>query len=88
VAACGIVCADNSVPKAREDFFTCGESIVACAWPSLCHRLPIGVPPSPDTPYLSLHDMMRVGNIPPAIGGIDKIVFKDLGNGESLIRRV
>lgn len=88
VAACGIVCADNSEPEARTNFSKCGESIIACAWPSLCHRLPMIVPSSPLTPHLSLYEMMGAGNIPPAIGGIDKISYKDLGNGESLIGRI
>jgi hypothetical protein len=85
IAACGIVCADASTTTAQTNFYECGESIVAYAWPSLSHRPPLEIPPAPDTPLCSLYEMMRNGQMPIAIGGIDRIAYQYLGNGEAQI---
>lgn len=82
VAACGIVCADNSTDEARSNNHQCGESVVACAWPALALRAPDTIPPTPTTPKHTLHSLMRSGRMPMADGGIDEIELIDLGNGD------
>ena len=83
IAACGIVCADNSLFEARTDQLLCGESVIACAWPALC----LNVPKFADagSPLRTLYEMMRAGDMPTAVGSIDRIQVIDLGNGEGRI---
>ena len=83
IAACGIICADNSPPAARTDYSRCGESVIACAWPTLCLTVPEYA--TSDSPMRTLYDMMQAGHLTTAIGGIDHIHVIDLGNGESQI---
>lgn len=71
IAACGIVCADNSSPEARLNQLVCGESVIAYSWPALALNLPEQL--SENAPSYTLHDMMRKGTVPMAIGGIDHI---------------
>lgn len=85
IAACGVVCADNSTVGARADYFQCGESVIACGWPALALRVPISIPSTPDSPTRTLYDMMRDGSMNTAVGGIDHIEVVDLGNGECRI---
>jgi len=40
IAACGIVCADNSIAEAYTDYSVCGESVIACAWVALSLLVP------------------------------------------------
>ncbi|MCL5977861.1 MAG: trypsin-like peptidase domain-containing protein [Nitrospirae bacterium] len=86
IAACGIVCADNSAPEARTDYSLCGESVVACAWVAL--SLPVPKYLENDSPMRTLLDMMKVGEMPLAIGGIDHIQIIDRGNGDRTIMRL
>ena len=83
VAACGIVCADNSSIEARTDYLLCGDSVIACAWPALCLSVPKFA--EADSPMRTLYDMMRAGDMTPAVGGIEHIQVIDLGNGEGRI---
>lgn len=85
IAACGIVCADNSNLEAYSDYLQCGESVIACVWPALCLPLPISIPSNPNSPSRTIYEMMRVGDIDPAIGGIEHIEVIDLGNGNYTI---
>ncbi|WP_177171096.1 trypsin-like peptidase domain-containing protein [Nitrosospira multiformis] len=71
ISACGIVCADNSPSEARSNQMISGESVIAYSWPALALSLPERLPlPAPS---YSLHEMMRKGAMPMAIGGIDHI---------------
>lgn len=85
IGACGIVCADNSPLEARADWKQCGESIAACAWPALALRVPETIPSTPDTPTFSLYDFMRAGRMDAAIGGIDRVTFREMPNGDGTI---
>jgi hypothetical protein len=82
MAACGIVCADDSTSDARNDNRQCGESVVACAWPALALRAPDSIPSTPNTPKHTLYDFMRSGRIPMAIGGVDHIDLAEQRNGD------
>jgi hypothetical protein len=75
IAACGIICADNSIPQARTNQMICGESVIAYSWPSLALSLPEKLP-LPASSY-TLYEMMRKGMMPIAIGGIDQIEISD-----------
>lgn len=86
IAACGIVCADNSTNEARDDNLICGESVVACAWPGLGLRLPESLPSSSTTTRQSLYEFMRSGKMPMAIGGIEVIDIIESENGDYKIR--
>ena len=81
VSACGIIAADCSSDEAHKDFRVSGESVVACAWPALGLELSDKLPRSPDEPRVSLHELMKRENIPPAIGGIDRISIDAVENG-------
>ena len=81
VAACGVVCADNSLDNARTDFRVCGESVIGCTWPALGLRYPEGLPANHETPSKTIYEMMLEGNLPMAIGGIDRISIRDDGEG-------
>lgn len=83
VAACGIVCADNSLFEARADQLACGESVIACAWPALCLNVPKFA--DANSPMRTLYEMMRASDMPTAVGGIDHIQCIDFGNGEGRI---
>jgi hypothetical protein len=84
IAACGIICADNSTPQARANQTICGESVIAYSWPALALSLPEKLPP-PASSY-TLYEMMRKGMVPMAMGGIDQIEIsnKEL-NGDCTI---
>lgn len=86
VAACGIVCADNSIPESHTDYSLCGESVVACAWIAL--SLPVPQYYANDSPMHTLLDMMKTGAMPPAIGGIDHIQIIDREDGGIDIKRL
>jgi hypothetical protein len=79
IAACGIVCADNSTPEAHSDNSLCGESVVACAWIALSLRIPEYY--APTAPNRTLLDMMKMGAMPPSVGGIDHIQIVDREDG-------
>lgn len=86
ISACGIVCADNSEPRAYTDFSVCGESVIACAWTAL--SLPIPRYYAPDAPMSTLLDMMKTGAIQPAVGGVDHIRMINRGNGDWSMERL
>ncbi|HXQ71785.1 MAG TPA: trypsin-like peptidase domain-containing protein [Pyrinomonadaceae bacterium] len=85
VAACGIVCADSSADEARTNYLQCGESIIACAWPSLGLRVPEVMSSDPATPTLTLYEMMRAGRMDTAIGGIERIEVVERENRDCSI---
>lgn len=82
VAACGVVCADNSTDEARADFHHSGESVVACTWPALALRVPTAVGPSSSSQTRTLLAMMQAGDIHCAIGGIDHFEMIELPTGD------
>ncbi len=85
IAACGIVCADNSTDEAHRDFLKCGESVIASAWPTLSLRFPLSIPSDPKTPNPTLLEMVRLDRIPPPLGGIEHISFVETANGDGII---
>lgn len=85
IAACGIVCADNSTDESHRDFFECGESVVASAWSALSLRMPLALPHHPDTPTYTLFEMIRRGHVPQPIGGIERISVVESENGDCVI---
>ena len=85
IAACGIVCADNSTDEAHGDFLQCGESVVASAWSALSLRMPLAVPHHPDTPTYTLFEMIRRGHVPQPLGGIAHISVVESENGDCRI---
>ena len=85
VAACGITCADNSIPEAHTDYSLCGESVIACAWPALTLKVPEYY--ANDAPMRTLLDMMKMGAMEPAVGGIDHIQIVDRDDGGFTIKR-
>jgi hypothetical protein len=85
IAACGIVCADNSTDEAHRDFFQCGESVVASAWSALSLRMPFAFPHHPDTPTHTLFEMIRRGHMPKPLGGIEHISVVESENGDCRI---
>jgi hypothetical protein len=86
VAACGLLCADNSSDEAQADFYRQGESVIASLWPAVSLRAPVQIPSTPETPTRSLHEMMKAGTLPIAVGGIDHLELIDLGNGDFEVR--
>lgn len=86
MAACGIVCADNSAEDARNDNRVCGESVAACAWPALALQAPDSIPSTATTAKHPLYDFMRSGRMPMAIGGIDNVELVELEGGNSTIK--
>jgi len=85
VAACGIVCADNSTPQAHADYSLCGESVIACAWAALTLKVPEYY--ENDAPMRTLLEMMEKGAMAPAVGGIDHIQIIDRDDGGFSIKR-
>lgn len=87
VAACGIVCADNSPDEARNNQSICGDSVVASTWTSLGLRLPESLPAAKSEKQTSIYEFMRSGKMPMAVGGIDHIDIRERDNGDYSIRR-
>jgi hypothetical protein len=85
IAACGVVCADNSTDDAHRDFFQCGESVIASAWPALSLRIPFAVPCQPSAPTRTLFEMIRLGHMPQPLGGIERIRVVETSNGDCVI---
>lgn len=83
IAACGIVCADNSTKEARLNQLICGESVIGCAWPALGLRAPVTIPSEPRTPTMALYELMRTGRLDPPVGGLDCIRFVEWEHGDS-----
>lgn len=88
IAACGVVCADNSMNEARHDFSQCGESVIALAWPALSLRLPLKLPSEQTDPGHTLHEMIHLGHVPPPLGDLNRIRLLETGDGECIIGRV
>jgi len=88
IAACGVVCADNSTEEARRNFFQCGESVIAFAWSALALRLPLSFPSQPTEYGHTLYEMIRLGHVPLPLGGIDQIRVMETGNGSCRIARL
>lgn len=73
IGACGVVCADNSTEEARRDQMLAGESVIGMSWMALGLQLPVET--SNTAPRRSIQQMMRDGDMPPAIGGIEQFKF-------------
>ena len=88
IASCGIVCADiPSENKARSNWNECGESVVASAWSVLCLPVPESIPATPETPTMSIYELMRSGRIDEPIGGLSCIQFIESKDGNCQISR-
>ena len=87
IAACGVVCADNSTDEAHRDFFQCGESVVASTWPALSLQVPHAVPSYPGAPVCTLFEMIRRGFFPQPLGGIERIKLSEISSGEYRIEK-
>ncbi len=85
VSACGIVCADNSTPEAYTKYSVCGESVIACAWLALTLKIPEYY--QNDAPMRTLYEMMKMGTMTPAVGGIDHIQIINRDDGGFTISR-
>ena len=85
IAACGIVCADKSTPEALTNFSLCGESVIACAWVALALKVPEYY--ENNAPMRTLLEMMKMGAMAPAVGGIDHIEIIDRDDGGFTIKR-
>jgi hypothetical protein len=79
VAACGIVCADNSSIESRKDQRRLGESVVACTWPALA--LTTLAELSASQRVMTLYEMMKSGAMPTALG-IECVEVADRGGGD------
>lgn len=73
IGACGVICADNSSGEARHDQSVAGESVIGMSWMALGLQLPVTM--SNDSPMRSIQQMMKDGDIPPAVGGSDQFSF-------------
>jgi hypothetical protein len=87
VAACGVVCADNSVSESRNDFTVKGESIIGCTWPALALRVPNEFPTAPNAGASTIFDMLRDGRISDVVGDLARIELTDLGSGDCRVHR-
>lgn len=83
VAACGVVCADSSSDEARINQSLAGESIIGCTWPALGLPLPkhIGLPETQ-----TLLEMVRNGDIPMPVGGVQHISLTTDAQGVQAIQ--
>lgn len=73
IGACGVVCADNSTEEARRDQMLAGESVIGMSWMALALELPVETRDS--APRRTIQQMMRDGEMPIAIGGIERFNF-------------
>lgn len=73
IGACGVICADNSTEEARRDQMLAGESVVGMSWMALGLQLP--EKPSNAATLRTIQQMMRDGDMPPAIGDIERFNF-------------
>lgn len=87
VAACGVVCADNSPHEATGSFMIQGESVIGCIWPALTLRAPEKIPVAADVTQPTLYEWMKQGRMTIVGEGLDQIEVHDLGNGDMTIRR-
>ncbi|MCC7079466.1 MAG: trypsin-like peptidase domain-containing protein [Burkholderiales bacterium] len=85
-AACGVVCADASMPEAHSSLYECGESVVACAWPALSLTVPEEY--ANDSQRITLFELMKRGHMQAAIGGIDNIRLRKEPNGDMTITKM
>jgi hypothetical protein len=82
IAACGVVSADPSPESAHTTFLECGESVIASTWPALCLTVPMSMGGgTADHPTATLQEMMRLGRLPMAVGGVDHIDIVTNGDG-------
>ena len=67
VAACGLICADDSDSAARTDQMRCGESVIALNYMALGLTLPTEMVDG--SARRTLQEMMHAGDMPAAVGG-------------------
>ena len=82
IAACGLVCTDNSSQAARTDNHLCGESVIGCTWPALGLQVPFSLPTSSNSATRSLLDVMNAGDIGLPVGGLDNIRIEHAPYGD------
>lgn len=87
IAACGVVCADNSNEEAVTSYHHCGESVIACSWVALGLAVPVTIPYANGSSTKTLYDLMQKGEMIMAIGGIDHIEIIEGIDGDYKIRR-
>lgn len=85
IAACGVVCADNTPEEDQNNCFKSGESVIGCTWPALALRAPTTLPPTPDSDDLTLYEMIKQGHLPLPPGGVDHIEIIDRGINDTRI---
>jgi Trypsin-like peptidase domain len=85
IAACGVVCADNTPVEDQNDCFKCGESVIGYTWPALALRAPTTLPPTLGSDDLTLYEMIRRGHLPLPPGGVDHIEIVDRGINDTRI---
>jgi hypothetical protein len=85
IAACGVVCADNTPEENQNDCLKCGESVIGCTWPALALRAPTSLPPTSGSDDLTLYEMIRQNHLPLPPGGIDHIEIIDRGIDDTRI---
>lgn len=85
IAACGIVCADNSPDEAKTSFLSCGESVIACSWTALALKIPTYM--ANDAPQIPLLEGIRTGIIGSATGPLSDITYQDNGDNTGRLIR-
>lgn len=76
ISACGVVCADNSSSVARGDQMIAGESVIGLGYMALGLSVPSET--RNDARHITLQEMMRRGDLPPAVGGFEQFnIFVD-----------
>ncbi|WP_395701018.1 trypsin-like peptidase domain-containing protein [Aquabacterium sp.] len=86
IAACGVVCADLDPYHPGIDQRQPGSSLVGCSWPAIALRMPQYVPAPRDAPTIAVLDAMKLGNLPSAVGGMDRFSIEALPDGDYRLR--
>ena len=86
VAACGMVCADNSTTKARKSMLHSGESLIASTWPAL--GLSVADSLDNEAPKVTIYDLVKSGRMHLCGDSINQFeVIKLKGNDYSVHRK-
>lgn len=86
IAACGVVCADNSSVESYSSFAECGESIIGSTWPGLALRIPFAAPHKAEEPTLSVFEAIRTGRLPLPLGRFARMRYVEGPEGGLLFR--
>ena len=85
VAACGVVCADNSTKESHSSYLECGESVVGCLWPVLALQLPDQIPIPAGTVLKTIYEKMVSGHLTKALD-LERVVVRHLEDGGSQVQ--